>query len=249
MITARSFLRFAVAGLFVNALAMACVVTNSDDEEECRPGSRQDCTCADGTESERVCNSSGTRFGSCACGDPSSGGTGNDAAGAGNTSEAGSGNAGGDTGSGGGSGDTGGAPNGTAGSSGENGGAGGSGEVDAGLCAEEPNDSCADCYQQGCCDEWTACVEDEGDDGNGDCLTQFLNIIACAEDLRSQRAVTKADVIQCAADEVEGGSGWSAGLRPTVKPVIDCVGGGEGWDTEAGGWSDLSCRNNCFSQL
>jgi hypothetical protein len=143
----------------------------------------------------------------------------------------------------------GGAPTSTGGTpSDANGGAGGSGEVDPGLCGEDA-DPCTDCYQQGCCAEWTACVEDEVDDGDGDCVTQFVGIIACAEALRSDGPVSKGQVVDCAEKQVEGGSAWSAGLRPTVKPLIDCVGGGEGWDTDGQGWSDLSCRNNCFSEL
>lgn len=287
MRTARTFIRLAFAGLFVNALAVACVASDNDGDDDnspCEQGDSRDCTCPDGSGSERRCNASGTGFGSCVCDGSSSGGSDSgtsceqgdsractcpdgteserhcNASGTGfgncvcDSASAGSGSGGTNSNAGegnlpaaGASGESGGGTGGAGGGSAGAGGAGGA--TDPGLCAEDPTDSCADCYQQGCCEEWTACVEDEVDDGEGDCATQFLGIIACAEALRVDAAVSKADVIQCAEDQVDGGSAWSSGLRPTVKPLIDCVGGGEGWDTDGMGWSDLSCKNNCFSEL
>lgn len=248
MTTARTLLRFVLAGVMVNMLAAACVVNSDggdDDDETCEPNSTKDCTCTDGTESTRKCNASGTAYGSCACDGSGTGGsgTGNEG-GAPATGQAGDSNTAGTTTYGGESGTTGGVPNGDGGtpSTPGEGGAGGSGEVDPGLCAEDPSDTCADCYQQGCCAQWTACVEDESDT----CLTEFTNIIACAEVIKEDHNVTTGEFEQCAADESTAGGGWSNGLSALTIDMVNCVAGEDegGWEGMA--WGSLSCKAGCF---
>jgi hypothetical protein len=124
-------------------------------------------------------------------------------------------------------------------------GAGGAGDEVPLECAE-PADDCESCYLAGCCDEYVACVNDDGNDGSGDCSQQFFDILACKDELRSTQDVLPADLKQCALDEVEGGSVWSADLRPAVKPLIDCLAGMAGWENMP--WTDSSCNNTCFKQ-
>jgi hypothetical protein len=244
MITARSFVRFALAGMFVNALAVACVVENNgsddDDNTPCEEGDTRSCVCPDsGDTSVRECNASGTGFGSCQCEGSSNAGSGGNtnAGGEGNTTAAGNGSIdyGGETSS------QGGASNpGAGGTPAETGGAGGSGEVDPGLCAEDPQDTCADCYQQGCCDQWTACANDDT------CLTEFLNIMACSDLIKAERNVLPIDLQTCAEDEGAAAGPWSQGVSPLTVDVVNCVGGEDegGWETMP--WGRFSCKLGCF---
>lgn len=249
MTTARTFLRLVLAGVMANVLAAACVVNSDggdDDDGTCEPNSTKDCTCSDGTESTRKCNASGTGYAACACDGSGSGGSGSGSEGgapttgqAGEANQAGTPNMtnGGETGS------TGGVPSSSGGTPSEtNGGAGGSGEVDPGLCAEDPNDTCADCYQQGCCAQWTACVEDDSDA----CLTEFTNIIACAELIKADHNVTTAEFEQCAADESTAGGGWSNGLSALTIDMVNCVAGEDEGGWEGSPWGNLSCKAGCF---
>lgn len=254
MTTARTFLRFALAGLFANVMAAACIV-NSDgkdgDNEQCDAGSYKDCTCADGTESQRKCNSSGSGYGQCICDGSAIGGSGNGSGGegTGNTgTEAGSGNStagktstyGGETGEGG----TPSTPNG--GSPAEVGGAGGTpGEVDPGICGGDETDSCADCYQQGCCDQWTACVDDESET----CLDEFLNIVTeCSEVPRQEGNVSTADFQACVAAQTPAGGGWSSGLSPLTVDMVNCMAGEDEGGWEGSPWGNLACKAGCFDQ-
>jgi hypothetical protein len=114
-------------------------------------------------------------------------------------------------------------------------------------CAEDPEDDCANCYQTACCEEWSACFNDDGDGGT-DCTTQLYDIlITCIEPIREDANATPADLQAC-GKEVGGGSTWSAGLRPQVKPVIDCLAGGTGWGDKSSFSSD-ACKVSCFDQL
>jgi len=248
MTTARSLLRFVLAGVMANVLAAACIVNSDngdDDNTTCEPNSYKDCACSDGTASQRKCNASGSGYAACVCDGSSVGGSGNEG-GSGSSAEAGVGNVAGKTQTtyGGETSTEGGAPASNGGTPGEaNGGAGGSGEVvEPGLCDEDPDDTCADCYQQGCCDQWTACVDEDT------CLTEFTNIIACAELIKADKNVTTAEFEQCAADESAASGGWSSGLSPLTVDMVDCVAGDDddGWEGQA--WGSLACKAGCFDQ-
>lgn len=255
MTTARTFVRFALAGLLVNFLAVACVVSDSGDEDNespaCDPGSFIVCSCTDGSEGTRKCNASGSGYGSCVdCEGTGSGGEGGGpTAGAGGTNVGGGdGGAAGEGGAGlaGGAGASGGAGEGGAGASGGaggvagEGGAGGSDATD--VCVEDPTDECQSCAQVGCCAEWTACFNET----EGDCVQQFFNIMACARGGQASADVTTADLETCAADEVADVDAWPTGLLPSTKPLIDCV-AGPGW-ASAGMFGSNSCEALCFLQ-
>jgi hypothetical protein len=241
MITARTLVRFVFAGLFVNALAVACVVSDGDDDDDttaCDPGSYKDCTCPNGDASQRKCSASGNGYGACACSGENVGGGG---AGGEPSSTAGTtSNYGGEAGKS--AGGAGGAGGENAGGMMSEGGAAGAATNPDDLCVEDPDDDCQTCVQVGCCDEWTACSEDTAND----CQQQFFNIMVCAQDERATRNITPADLEACAELEVDGGSAWSDGLLPTTKALIDCVGGGQNWENRA--WNDDSCNALCFLQ-
>jgi hypothetical protein len=249
MTTARSFLRFVLAGVMANVLAAACIVNSDngddDDNTSCEPNSYKDCTCDDGTASQRKCNASGTAYAACMCDGSSGGGSGNEG-GSGSSAEAGTGNAAGKTSMpyGGETSTEGGAPTSNGGTPSEaNGGAGGSGEVDPGICGGDEVDSCADCYQQGCCDQWTACA------GDSTCLDEFLDIIAdCSEIPRQDHNVTTAEFEQCVADKSAASGGWSSGLSPLTVDMVDCVAGDDADGWEGQGWGSLACKAGCFDE-
>jgi hypothetical protein len=253
MTTARTFLRLVLAGVMVNMLAAACIVNSEggdgDDEGSCEPNTYKACTCTDGTASERKCNASGTAWGTCACDGSSSGGSGNGSEGGNGPAPAqgGEGNTAGTTSTTyGGESSGGGMPGGDGGMTsvpGE-GGAGGAGEVvEPGICDGDPNDSCADCYQQGCCDQWTACADD------ATCLDEFLDIMAeCADLPRADHNVTTAEFEACVADFSANAGGWSSGISPLTADMVDCVAGddADGWEGQA--WGSLACKAGCFDQ-
>jgi hypothetical protein len=246
MTAARSFLRLAFGGLFVGSLAMACVVDDSggDDDElantPCEDGDFRQCTCPDGDDSVRECNASNTGYGACQCeGSPTAGtsnggsannaGEGNTTAGTNNT------NYGGEPGS------MGGAPAETGGNGPDAGGAGGAGPIiEPGLCDEDPNDTCADCYQQGCCEQWTACANDDT------CLDEFLNIMACTDVIKSDRNVLPADLQTCAEDEGAAAGPWSQGVSALTVDMVNCVGGEPDGGWESMPWGAISCKAGCF---
>ncbi len=72
--------------------------------------------------------------------------------------------------------------------------------------------------------------------------------MACAQVDRDTKDATPADLKACGEDEVSGGGVWSDGLRPQVKPMIDCVAGGTGWGNSAA-FSTDACKVSCFDQL
>lgn len=249
----RTFLRLTICGLFMSAVAAACTVKEADDTDEtsCNPGDTQSCSCDSGEKGTRKCNSDGDGYGKCSC----SSGTGGTEAGAGDGAGA---NAGAGTGgssggySGGYNGGSGGysgteAGGGDVGGAGDAGAGGGGGDVLPAECAQDPEDDCANCYQPFCCDQWSACLADEVTSGD-DCTTQFFNILACAQTDRDTRDATPADLKACAEDEVSGGSAWSDGLRPQVKPLLDCVAGGTGW-ANGSSFSTDACKVSCFDKL
>ena len=241
MTTARTLVRFVFAGLFVNAMAVACVVSDGDNDDNddntaCDPGTLKDCTCAsNGNDGQKKCSASGNGYGACVCegdnvggggsgGEPSTtAGTSNTYGGEVNTPAGGAGgeNVGGMMSTGGAAGET--------------------GNPDD-LCVEDPADDCQTCVQVGCCEAWTACSEDSVND----CQQQFFNIMVCAQDERATRDIKPEDLEACGALEVEGGSAWSEGLLPTTKALIDCVGGGSDWENRA--WNSDSCNSLCFLQ-
>ncbi len=247
MTAARTFVRLAFGGLFVGSLAMACVVEDGGNDDElantpCEDGDFRDCACPDGETGRRECNAANTGYGSCQCDGSSTAGsnTGGSAnnAGEGNTT---GGTTAGTTNYGGEQGTIGGAPAETGGAPAEAGGAGGSGPgVEPGLCDEDPNDTCADCYQQGCCDEWTACANDDT------CLNEFLGIMACTDVIKAERNVLPADLQTCAEDEGAAAGPWSQGVSALTVDVVNCVGGEPtgGWETMP--WGQFSCKAGCF---
>jgi hypothetical protein len=250
MTGARSFVRLAFAGFFVSSLIVACTVKNetSDSTVSCHPGDYKDCSCSGSTKpGQKECNGEGNGYEACHCdGSVDAGGNGNGDSGAGPVSTGGTTSYAGTTN--GGSISYAGEPAGGAPIDAASGGAAGAGgQPGVDLCGADPTDDCASCYQQGCCDEWTACLADDGDDGAGDCTTQFLDIVACAQIPTDTRDATPDDLRTCGEDEVAGGNVWSAGLRPTVKPLVDCVAGGMGWSANPEFSSD-ACKIACFDK-
>jgi hypothetical protein len=249
MTTARTLVRFAFAGLFANALAVACVVSDGDDKNDdntaCDPGSYKDCTCSNGDEGTKKCNASGSGYSTvCDCGG-STGGAGN-AGGEGNTPTAGTANTagsinyGGET-SGGGADGQGGEGGGTMSQAGA-GGEGGAAIDPEAVCFEDPEDTCQECVQQDCCVEWQACRADPED-----CEQQMINIIAC---VHSEIAgdVTPAELESCAQNEGTGSDPWAQSVLPTTKAVVDCMAGGTGWAAKTD-FESASCNNLCFVDL
>jgi hypothetical protein len=237
----------AFGGLFVSSLAMACVVeSNGGDDDDlanrpCEDGEFRECDCPGTEVGRRECNASNTGFGSCQCeGSPtagtSNGGSSNSDAGAPSSTGGTNINYGGEPNT------TGGVPAENGGAPAEMGGAGGSGDVvEPGLCDEDPNDSCADCYQQGCCDQWTACA------GDATCLDEFINIMACTDVIKAERNVLPADLQACAEDESAAAGAWSQGVSALTVDMINCVGGEPdegGWESMP--WGPISCKAGCF---
>lgn len=270
MSTARTFVRFVFAGFFVNALAVACVVSDADDnggKDACSPGVTQDCDCQGAEDGTQKCNASGSGYGVCDCPDNVACEPGvtrecacaTDEAGQQKCAANGSGygvcdcpdtGAGGSTGKGG----EGGAPTtGTAGSTtyGGDGGAttsqagsGGEGGADpaADVCIDD-DDDCQACIQIDCCEAWSACAAETA----GDCELEVLEIMACTSLERGEDdPVTRAELQACGVSVGEGSGGWSDDILPTTKAVIDCVAGGSGWVAR----DDLttsSCNLLCFA--
>jgi hypothetical protein len=240
--------RFAFAGLFVNALAVACVVSDGDDKDDdntaCDPGAYKDCTCANGDEGTKRCNASGSGYAACDCSDTNVGGGSNGGGGDGNTPTSGSGGSmtsyGGEAAGGAGGDGTGPGP--VVGGAGGSDGSGGAGGDGSGLVCEPDAEACQNCIQNTkCCAEWAACSAEQA----GDCEQEFFNILACAQVERGDRDVIPADLELCGLDEGEGDA-WSEGLLPTTKALVDCIGGGEGWEERT--WNQLSCKAECFDQ-
>jgi hypothetical protein len=240
--------RLAFAGLFVNAFAVACVVSDGDDNDDntaCEPGDYRDCNCGS-DEGTQKCNAVGSGYGACDCsganvGGGNSGGDGNTPT-AGTSSTAGTAGStayGGET-SGGGAGGEGGATMSVGGAGGEG---GASGEVD--VCVLDPEDDCQSCVQIDCCEQWTACAADSAD-GN-DCEAEVFGILACAKTELDGDEVTPEELETCAAEESAEAGPWSQGIFPTTKAVIDCVAGGTGWAAKQD-LSDSSCNALCFTQ-
>ena len=244
MITARTLVRFVFAGLFVNAMAVACVVSdgddNNDDETACTPGDYKDCTCSDGEASQKKCSASGNGYGACACtgtGTGGSGSAGEPSTTAGTTSNT----YGGETNT-----SVGGAGGENTGGMTAEGGAGGAETDPDAVCIESAGDDCLDCMQLDCCEAWKACSAET----DGDCQQQAYNIMLCASTTErgpedGEAEVTPEELQGCAADEVDGGNVWSDGLLPTTKAVIDCVAGGQGWGAKTD-LSASSCESLCF---
>lgn len=241
MINARSFLRLAVAGFFVNALAIACVVDDDGegDGDTCTPGATAACTCTDGTRSEKECNASGTGYRLCEC-DSNAGG--NSSGGAGNEGGTGTTPAGGTGGTGG---SVGGTPSTSGGA--DAGGAGGAGGADSlpTICQNPAEDDlCEQCYYGGCCDQWAACDADP----DAECVDQFFAILACTDLIKEERSVLTADLEACAADVDDVGTGsWSSEVNPFTRDLVNCVAGEEGWEGEP--WGAGACKASCFDKL
>lgn len=260
MRTVRTFVRFSLAALFVNALAVACTVESSDDDSDsCDPGSTQSCDCSDGSESTKKCNASGSGYGVCACDGDGSGKGGSGGSG-GSTDNGGDGNgtagtvaasagAGGDGASGEGAGGAAGGAGGVSSSGGEagggvagSGGEGGSGDPTPAVCLN-PTDACEECYQV-CCDEWVACTDDQT------CPDQFFDILECTGAIRATRNVKVEDLAACADDVGTAGGGWSNGLTTQTVAMVNCLGGDpttDSWSGEAV-WGATSCNEACFKQ-
>lgn len=253
MSTVRTFVRFTLAALFVNALAVACVAENGDDDE-CDSGATQSCVCSDGAEGTRTCNASGSGYGVCDCAQ-GSGGEGPGGGNAGGASGGGAGNNGGES-PGGGGGQANGGAAGDGGASGSDssggvgnaagaaggGGEGGGGDTTPELCLN-PADACEDCYFS-CCDEWVACTDD------ATCTDEFIDILACTDAIKVDRDVAIADLASCADQVGTTGGGWSSGLTPQTIAMVNCLGGDPSSDTWSGqaAWPADSCNDGCFKK-
>ncbi len=240
MTTARTLVRFVFAGLFINAMAVACVVSdggdNTDDNTACDPGTYKDCTCTTtGNDGQKKCSASGNGYGACVCdgvGVGGSGSAGEPSTTAGTTSNT----YGGETST------VGGAGGENTGGMMSEGGAGGAAAADD-VCVIDEEDDCQSCVQVDCCEAWTACRADQ----TGDCESEVLDIKACSqiEKRGVDDEVTPAELEDC-AKTVAGTAVWSTGVLPTTKAVIDCVAGGQGWaakNTLAGS----TCNSLCFA--
>ncbi len=245
MTTSRSFARLAVTGFFVQALAIACVVSNSDQGDggdACEPGDTAACTCTNGTKSTKECNASGTGYLLCECAGVGSGGAGSGggAPGSGGDSQTTAGTnanpvGGADTGAGGANLGAGGAD---IGAGGADIGAGGVENVPA--ACQSPADTCEECYYAGCCVEWAACEADNT------CVDELVDILACTDAIRVDRSVTTADLVVCAEDAGAGSGSWSEGVSALTKGIVDCIAGEPGW--EGSPWGANSCNNSCFKK-
>jgi hypothetical protein len=238
MTTARTLVRFVFAGLFVNAMAVACVVSDGDDDDDttaCTAGDYKDCTCANGDAGQKKCSASGNGYGACACAGDNVGGGGS---GGEPSTTAGTTSYGGEpTTPSGGAGGEGGAIMSQAGAGGEGGAAV---DPDA-VCFEETDDDCQLCVQGDCCQEWKACREDEND-----CEAEALFIFECLK-TEIEGDITAAELESCAVDAGSGGP-WAQSVLPTTKAVVDCMAGGTGW-VQRNDLTTSSCSNLCFVDL
>jgi hypothetical protein len=239
--------RLAFAGLFVNALAVACVTASDDDDDvtACDPGSYKVCDCNNGDAGTKKCNASGSGYGACDCSDtPNGTGGGGGEGNAPTTAGTNSNPYGGANNGGGGGDDT--AP--VAGGAGGNdvGGAGSGGEGPVDACSlDTGDDDCQFCIQGDCCTEWQACADDTA--AGNDCESEVFEIMSCVDLQRTtEHEITPADLEQCGKD-VHGSNTWSQSIFPTTKAVIDCVAGGTGW-TGKNDLSGSSCHSLCFQQ-
>lgn len=247
MRTARSFVRLAITGFILSAVAAACTVEEAADP--CTPGETQKCDCKDGSESTQVCRDDGEKFGACDCPtDPGAGGGNSGSAGEGSGDgggdgkpTAGSSNSGGERNQPGTAGAGGDESSGGATSSGGAGGEGGSGEVVPDEC-QLPADptTCEICYFGGCCTQWAPCVQDD------DCLAEFTEVLACTDAIRATRNVTTADLESCAKEVGETTGSWSASLSALTVDMVDCVAGEDGWEGQP--WGNLACKAECFDK-
>lgn len=258
MITVRAFVRFAFAALFVNALAVACVVEDGDDTSDaCDPGSVQTCAC-DGEEGTKKCNASGSGYGVCVCdsgaGGSGSGGSGSDAGGS-PASNGGYDNSGGYAGEatsvggqaiGGAAGSDGGAAGGDVGGAAGVAGAAGAGGAIAVLpieCTDDADD-CETCYHA-CCEDWVACSD------NSECVPQYFDILECINAKKAELGTEpfKPEHLVACADEVAAGTEpWSTVLTPQTVAMVNCLGGDPGdpsW-AEMASWGADSCKDLCF---
>lgn len=274
MTTARTLVRFVFAGLFVNALAVACVVSDGDDDDDttaCDPGARKDCTCATGDEGTKTCSASGNSYGACDCSattacDPgsyqacscasgedgmqrcSASGVGYGACACSDVGSGGSGGGGeGNTAAGAGGTSVGGAGGEASGGMSSEGGAAGAGGAPTNpddVCVLDEHDDCQSCVQIDCCDQWTACRAET----EGDCESEVVGVMACAKTERGvDDPVTPAELEDCAQFVAENDV-WSAGVLPTTKAVIDCVAGGAGWAAK-NSLEGSTCDSLCFAGL
>jgi hypothetical protein len=244
MTTARSFVRLAICGFFVNVLAFACTVEEASDP--CTPGETQKCDCKDGSESTQVCRDDGERFGACDCSDDGAGGANQGNGGATSTGgvedQPGAGNGGEPSSSSGGAGGAGGDAAGVNGGATSMAGAGGSGEDLGPIECQLPDEPtlCEICYFGGCCDQWAPCVNDD------ECLQQFSEVLDCTNTIRASRNVTTADLEDCAQTVGETNGSWSAALSGLTVDMVDCVAGEPGW--EGSPWGNLACKAECFDK-
>jgi hypothetical protein len=248
MSAVRTFVRLAITGFIVTGLAAACTVnsTGGDDDDDsnvtCDPGAYKDCTCADGADGTKKCNSAGDGYAACVC---QAGSGGANAGGEGATPTAGTTNTGGSSGSTNYGGENAGGVDGVDGTAGASGsaGAGGSGEDDKlPLECQDPMDNCEICYFGGCCAEYAPCVND----ANEKCLVELAEVLACTGEIKKTRDVKPADLEAC-AQQVGGANGsWSASLSPLTVDVVNCVAGEPGWESKP--WGTLSCKAECFDK-
>jgi hypothetical protein len=244
MSTVRSFVRFSLAALFVNAWVVACTVESSDDDDTgCTPASIESCACGDGSEGTKKCNASGSGYGVCVCdGDGGEGGS----AGSGGSSAGGDGsNNGGNAPSAGAGGEATGGSDPGAGGAGGAGGVSNGGEAGSGGAGGEGGgtmlDACEQCYQV-CADEWTACTD------AATCPDEFFEILACTDDIRMTRDVKVADLAACSDSAGTAGGTWSNGLSAETVAMVNCLGGDPTTDTWSGeaAWGPESCNQACF---
>jgi hypothetical protein len=244
MTTARSLLRLAFAGLFVNMLAVACVTSSDDDDDTmaCNPGDSKECVCDDETVSTRKCNADGNGYAQCACkstntggtsGNGGNGGEGNVATTAGTTSTYAGENAGGSGG------DNTGPVTGGAGGDDGMAGAGGNGP-ELPLECQDPKDNCEICYYGGCCEQWAPCLNDTT------CVDEFTSIQACTDEIRTERNVLTADLESCAQEVGSASGSWSSDISPLTVDLINCMAGEAGWEGKP--WGALSCKEACFDK-
>jgi hypothetical protein len=239
MSTARSFVRLAISGFIVGALAAACTVKEADDDDtKCNAGDSRACECDDGDKGTQKCNAKETGYNECVC-SSGTGGTAN-AGGDGPTPTAGT--------AGTSYGGTGGTSYGGTDAGGEDaggtdaGGAGGAPPEDVTpLECQNPANDCETCYFGGCCEQYAPCVNDE----EGKCLDEVAEILGCTDAIKATRDVKTADLEAC-AQTAAGGGVWSSGVSPLTRDVIDCIAGEPGW--EGAPWGALACKASCFDK-
>ena len=245
MSAARSFVRLAICGLFINAIVVACTVKeeNGDGSDvTCNPGDKKDCSCSDGSDGLKTCNSSGDGYKACVCA-PGTGGTtgagGDTSPTAGTKAYAGSGGSAGTTYGGT---DAGGAP-----IDGVVGGAAGEGvggaPDDTPLECQDPAGDCEACYFGGCCDVYAPCVNDADEA----CLQELADVLSCTDAIKAERDVKTADLQACAQMVGNTQGSWSASLSPLTVDVINCIAGEAGWEGKA--WAATgTCHVSCFDK-